>query len=274
MPRSQANSTRLLHGAAIILAAALWGHGTAFATPRQSDPASEHDQCVTEAETDPEAALARAKQWSNAGGGFDADHCVAMALFDMKHYAEAARLFEKLAAGLASVGLVEQAQVYDQAGQAWLVANQPHAAKTDFDAALRLTPSDPDLLIDRAEALAAAQEYWSAIDDLNRASDLAPKKAEIYAYRAAAYRALDALPLARQDIDYNLKLAPNNPVGLLERGNIRRLQGDVAGARRDWISVTKIAPGSSSAAAAEGNLARLGKIREQSFPRKDEDGPS
>ena len=91
---------------------------------------------------------------------------------------------------------------------------------------------------------------------------------------AAAYRALDALPLARQDIDYNLKLAPNNPVGLLERGNIRRLQGDVAGARGDWLSVTKLAPGSTSAAAAERNLARLGKVREQQFPRKAKDGPS
>lgn len=260
--------------AGVMLITTLWGTAIALGAPRASDPTGEHDQCVTEAETDPEAALARAKQWSNSGGGFEADHCIAMALFDMKHYAEAARLFEKLAEGLASVGLVEQAQVYDQAGQAWLVANQARAAKVDFDAALRLTPDDPDLLIDRAEALAAAQEYWSAIDDLNRASDLAPKKAEIYVYRAAAYRAVDALPLARQDIDYNLKLAPNNPVGLLERGNIRRLQGDVAGARRDWVTVTKVAPGSSEAAAAADNLTRLGKIREQAFPRKDADGPS
>jgi tetratricopeptide (TPR) repeat protein len=259
-------------GAAFIFA--LWGTAIALGAPRSSDPTNEHDQCVADAETDPQAALARAKQWSNSGGGFEADHCAAMALFDMKHYTEAARLFEKLASGLASVGIVEQAHVYDQAGQAWLVANQARAAKADFDAALRLTPNDPDLLIDRAEALAGAQEYWSAIDDLNRASELAPKKAEIYVYRAAAYRAVDALPLARQDIDHNLKLAPDNPVGLLERGNIRRLQGDVAGARRDWISVTKVAPGSSEAASANENLARLGKIREQAFPRKDGDGPS
>ncbi len=274
---SRANKAPLKLSRCIVgafLMTTLWGSAVALGAPRASDPAGEHDQCVAEAETDPEAALARAKQWSNSGGGFEADHCVAMALFDMKHYAEAARLFEKLAAGLASVGFVEQAHIYDQAGQAWLVANQPRAAKIDFDAALRLTPNDPDLLIDRAEALAEAQEYWSAIDDLNRASDLAPKKAEIYVYRAAAYRALDALPLARQDIDYNLKLAPNNPVGLLERGNIRRLQGDVPGARRDWISVTRIAPGSSEAAAAQDNLARLGKIREEAFPRKDADGPS
>jgi tetratricopeptide (TPR) repeat protein len=240
-----------------------------------SDPTSEHDQCVGEAETDPEAALARAKQWSNSGGGFDADHCAAMALFDMKHYAEAAQTFEKLARGMAKAAPADQARMYDQAGQAWLIDNRPLSAKTDFDAALRLTPDDPDLLIDRAEALAAVKQYWNAIDDLNRANDLAPKKAEIYAYRAAAYRALDVPALARQDIEQNLKLAPGNPIGLLERGNIRRIQGDVAGARQDWLSVTKIAPGSVTAEAAVQNLARLGVIRDkQSLPRKSSDGPS
>jgi len=272
MWRSRANSApaRSRAIAALAMLAMIAGGQAAFAT---SDPTSEHDQCVAEAETNPEAALARAKQWSNSGGGFDADHCVAMALYGMKQYAEAARTFDKLARSMTDEGLAEQARIYDQAGQAWLVAEQPRAAKSSFDAALRLTPNDPDLLIDRAEALAAAKEYWSAIDDLNRASDIAPKKAEIYVYRAAAYRALDALPLARQDIDYNLKLEPDNPVGLLERGNIRRLQGDVAGARGDWVSVTKVAPGSSSAAAAERNLARLGKVREQQIPRKSKERP-
>jgi tetratricopeptide (TPR) repeat protein len=274
MSRSLANSAPASRRAALLLAALTAIVAASSAVAATGDPTSEHDQCVAEAETNPQAALARAKQWSNSGGGFDADHCVAMALYDMKQYAEAARAFEKLARSMTNEGLTDQARIFDQAGQAWLVAEQPRSAKSAFDAALRLTPNDPDLLIDRAEALAAAKEYWSAIDDLNRASDIAPKKAEIYVYRAAAYRALDALPLARQDIDYNLKLAPNNPVGLLERGNIRRLQGDVAGARGDWLSVAKLAPGSPSAAAAEGNLARLGKVREQQFPRKAKDGPS
>jgi tetratricopeptide (TPR) repeat protein len=274
MLRRRANNVLLQHWLGAGLAAALCGAILPSGALATSDPTNEHDQCVAQAETDPQAALARAKQWSNSGGGFDADHCVAMALFDMKQYAEAARIFEKLARSMDSGGVADQARLYDQAGQAWLVADQAQSAKADFDAALRLTPSDPDLLIDRAEALAAAKEYWSAIDDLNRASDLAPKKAEIYLYRAAAYRALDALPLARQDIEHNLKLAPNNPDGLLERGNIRRIQGDVAGARGDWIGVTKLAPGSPSATAAEQNLTRLGKIRDPAFPRKATDGPS
>lgn len=249
---------------------------TAAAAARAaSDPATEHDKCVAEAETDPQAALARAKQWSNQGGGFDADHCVAMALYDMKRYAEAAAAFEKLARGMVKASPADQARVYDQAGQARLVADQPRAAKTDFDAALRLTPDNPEMLIDRSEALAGEHKYWNAIDDLNRASDLAPNRADIYVYRAAAYRALDELQMARLDIDRYLRLAPNNPVGLLERGNIRRLQGDIAGARRDWLHVTKLAPGTAVATAAKENLARLGAVRRRSRPaRKGTKGSS
>jgi tetratricopeptide (TPR) repeat protein len=269
----RANSTPLLYliGASLLAALCL---SPALARVA-GDPTIEHDQCVSEAETDPQAALARAKQWVKNGGGFDAEHCAAMALFDMKHYAESAQSFESLARRLPNAASAERARIYDQAGQAWLVDNKPLSAKTDFDAALRLTPNDPDLLIDRAEALAAATQYWNAIDDLNRASDLAPNKAEIYAYRAAAYRALDVPALARQDIEQNLKLAPNNPVGLLERGNILRIQGDVAGARRDWFNVTKTAPGSALAEAAAQNLARLGAIRDEPIvPRKSTPGPS
>lgn len=264
MRPSQANSLWQMRRVGLISAAlaGAWLSLMPASARVTSDPTTEHDRCVAEAERDPEAALARAEQWSNSGGGFDANHCAAMALFDMNHYAEAAAAFDKLARGMDSSGLSDQAALYDQAGQAWLLANRPHAAKMDLDAALRLMPKDPDLLIDRAEALAAAKDYWGAIDDLNRASDIAPNKAEIYAYRAAAYRMLETLPLARQDIERNLKLAPNNPVGLLERGNIERLQGDVAGARRDWVSVTRIAPDSAAATAAENNLARLGKVRE------------
>jgi tetratricopeptide (TPR) repeat protein len=205
--------------------------------------------------------LAQAKLWSNQGGGLEADHCAAMALFGLRQYREAAASFERVAQGMTDAGMQDRAQIYDQAGQARLVADDVAQAKSDFDAALRFAPRDPDMLIDRAEALATLRQYWDAIDDLNRASDVAPEKPEIYLYRAAAYREVDALELAREDIDRHLKLVPNNPVGLLERANIRRLAGDVPGAKGDWQSVVKLAPGTPEAVAAQVNLDRLGPTR-------------
>ena len=248
--------------AAAAVLAALWSAALVSAAAATSDPETEHDKCVAAAQSDAPAALARAKQWSNQGGGPEADHCAAMALYDMKHYADAARGFEKVAREMTNAAPSDDARIYDQAGQAWLVANRPRSAQIDFDAALRLAPDDPDLLIDRAEARANQKRYWQAIDDLNRASDLAPMRADIYLYRAAAYRAVSEIEMASEDIARNLRLQPNNPVGLLERGNIRRLRGDIVGAHQDWVKVTTIAPGSLEAAAAEDNLARLGAIRE------------
>jgi tetratricopeptide (TPR) repeat protein len=246
---------------AVVLAVAGAPAETALAAPAPIDPATEHDQCVTMAlGSAPRAALDRARQWAKRGGGFPADHCAAIALYELKQYREAAQAFDKLAGAMAKESPSGRASVYDQGGQAWLVAENPRQAKSDFDAAMRLDANNPDLLIDRAEALAALHQYWDAIDDLNRASDLAPQEPEIYAYRAAAYRAVDSLDLAREDIARNLKLAPNNPVGLLERGNIRSIEGDTAGARQDWLLVAKIAPDSPSAAAANANLAQLSAV--------------
>jgi tetratricopeptide (TPR) repeat protein len=272
MSRRPANKVSL--AVSVFVAAALWSAGARPALAATGDPDTEHDQCVASAEKDPEAALAQAKQWSNQGGGLLADHCAAMALYDMKHYREAAQAFERLAQTMTDQDPAGRARLYDQAGQAWLVADQPGRALGDFESALRLAPNDPDLLIDRAEALADAKKYWDAIDDLNRASDLAPQKAEIYAYRAAAYRAVDSLDLARDDVEHNLRLAPDNPIGLLERGNIRRIEGDVAGARKDWLSVERIAPDSPSAGAASRNLARLGAREPKPDAKPAGNGPS
>lgn len=251
------NNTRALCLAAALVAA-MGATDLAFAAgnpppappPAGGDPTAEHDRCVADTDKNPQEALAHAKQWSNQGGGFDADHCAAMALFAMKKYKDAAAAFELLAHGMATAAPLARARVYDQAGQTWLVADEPAKAKADFDAAINFSPSDPDLFVDRAEALAGVQRYWDAIDDLNHASELAPRKPEVFAYRAAAYRALNSIDLARDDIETNLRLAPNNPIGLLERGNIRRVAGDVAGAKQDWLAVVRIAPGSISATAA------------------------
>jgi tetratricopeptide (TPR) repeat protein len=263
------------HHAGTVVLAALWGVALTATAVAASDLVAEHDKCVLEAETDPKAALLHAKEWAEQGGGIDADHCAAMALYDMKHYTDAARDFEKVARAMATATPAAQARVFDQAGLAWLIADRPFSAKTDFDSALRLTPDDPDVLIDRAQALVAVGKFWNAIDDLNRASDLAPNRADIYAYRAAAYRAVNEMEMAREDIARDLTLAPNNPVGLLERGNIRRIDGDLIGARDDWRQVIKIAPKSPEAKAAHENLERLGALRDRGRPgARREKGPS
>jgi tetratricopeptide (TPR) repeat protein len=240
----------------------------AVAQHRNDDMAAIHDRCVALAESNPTADLEKAKLWRQEGGGFAADHCIAMALFGLKDYSGAAKRFESLATAMMQMPAAQRALTLNQAGQSWLAANEPAHAKADFDAAVALNGADPDLLIDRAEAFAALRQYWEAIDDLNSAIDLSPKRADAYIYRGSAYRSVDALDLALEDVERGLALAPTSVLGLLERGNIRKIKGDVAGARRDWWRVTELAPNTPAAAAAQVNLDRLGGSGDAKAPKK------
>jgi tetratricopeptide (TPR) repeat protein len=257
MRRCPASKARLIVAALGLLAGTMLAGEVLAQSRTGEDLAAVHDRCVSFVQSNPKEGLERAKVWKEQGGGFYADHCIAMALFQLRDYAAAAERFETLATAMLGMPSVQRAQALDQAGQAWLDARQPERAKAAFDAAIQLNGEDADLLIDRAEAWAAMKRYWDALDDLNRAIDLAPTRADAYIYRGAAYRNLDSLDLAMQDIEHGLSLAPNSPMGLLERGNLRRLKGDVAGARQDWLRVSELAPKSAEDKAARLSLANL-----------------
>jgi tetratricopeptide (TPR) repeat protein len=218
----------------------------------------QYAKCLDAARKAPAAALKTAEDWRIAGGGFPADHCAAVALFGLGRYPEAAERFEALGGAMMIRGPDMRAGALQQAGQAWLLANAPAKAKSDFDAALSFTPEDPDILIDRARADAEVPDLKGAVADLDRALALAPGRADALVYRASAWRQLGDLDRARSDIAAALTAVPNDAAGLLERGIIRRLAGDAAGAGADWRQVEKEAPGSPEAASAKANLARLG----------------
>ena len=100
------------------------------------DVATIHDRCVTYVRSNPKAGLERARLWKDQGGGFAADHCIAMALFQLKDYSAAAKLFESLATAMLGMPADQRAQALDQAGLAWLDAHEPARAKAAFDGAL------------------------------------------------------------------------------------------------------------------------------------------
>jgi tetratricopeptide (TPR) repeat protein len=226
--------------------------------PSPADDSEQYEKCLDAARKSPAEAFKTAEDWRKAGGGFPADHCAAVALFSLGRYPEAADRFEELAGAMMERGPDMRADALQQAGQAWILANAPARAKSDFDAALTFTPEDPDLSIDRARADAETRDWTGAVADLDRALKLAPGRADALTYRASAWRQLGDLHRARSDVDAALAASPNDVAGLLERGIIRLLDGDTAGAGADWRKIVKDAPGSSEAEAAKANLARLG----------------
>ncbi|HWE76787.1 MAG TPA: hypothetical protein VG328_26710 [Stellaceae bacterium] len=260
------------HIAAALVAAALTldlGLGAAGAATGRSEgpqnklppppiPEAQHyDRCLALAHSDPQKALDDAQDWHNVGGGFPAQHCVAIALVGLKKYAEAATQLEALANAMMQAGPEMRGDALEQAGQAWLLAGKPSEAKVAFNGALGFRPKDAELLIDRAEAFALDNKFFDAIDDLNTVLDQSPNRVDALVYRASAYRQLGSLDLASDDIDRALRLDPNSVSGFLERGNLRRLKKDDAGARADWLQVIKLGRGTPAAASAQDNIAHL-----------------
>lgn len=219
--------------------------------------AATYARCMELAKADPAAAERLAQSWHQNGGAHPADHCAAVALVGLGQYRDAASHLETLAHAMVNAPTALRAEVYDQAGQAWLLAGDAVRAYAVAAEAASLAPGDPELAIDKAEAAAAAGNFDQAVAVLDRVLQRDPGRVDALIYRASAYRALGRLGPARADIDKALARRPNSAPALLERGNIRRLAGDLAGARRDWQRVGGIAPGSRADLAARANLADM-----------------
>ena len=219
--------------------------------------ARRYADCMAEAARNPDGAFDQAQSWSYEGGGFPARHCAATALMSLNHYAEAATRLEHLAEDMGAGYAHLRPQVLGQAARGWMLAGNLDRALSVYNAALKLSPGDPDLLVDRSTIWALAGEYWNAVDDLNAALDARPDDTSALVMRAGAYRLLESGEMAMADIERALELSPNNVDALLERGNLKRLFGDDDAARADWIMVIQLAPESIAADDARINIEKM-----------------
>jgi tetratricopeptide (TPR) repeat protein len=223
-----------------------------------SAPAHYRDCLAAASGTNPNYALGDAEAWAKSGGGIPARHCAALALVGLKRYAEAGTRLDKLAADRAVPDVAFRAELFDQAGNAWLLAGDGAHAVQSFSAALSLSAEDADLFADLARAQ-AMRKNWHEVDlDLNAALQLQPRRADLLVLRASARRALKRYGDARNDIVAALKLKPNDPDALMESGLLRRQVGDIGGARHDFETVLKVAPTGDTAQDAKDNLDALG----------------
>jgi len=223
--------------------------------PRIADGAS-YETCLQMLNNDPAGANTTAQSWAQSGGGDGATHCEALAQIALGNPERGAAMLDALAATSKAPGPA-LATVLGQAVQAWMMANRPSLADVSATKALALSPDDPDLLIDRAVARVAMQEYMEAIDDLTRALDLDHYRTDALVFRGAAWRRMGQLDLAQDDIDRALIAYPDMPEALLERGILRQRRGDSAGARADWQRASDLAPDTATGDLAEQNMQLL-----------------
>lgn len=216
-----------------------------------------YQTCLRLAARLPEEAFESALQWRERGGGSPARHCAAMALIQLKHYADAADRLEQLAEDLRRSNPPLVPEVLSQAGNAWLLAGFAERADAVLTSALALRPGDADLYIDRARVRAARESFREALGDLDAALIIEPDRTEALAFRASAHRALGEDKAALADVERALALNPDQIEARLERGHLRRAGGDIKGARADWVRVLELAAGTPAGDAAALNIQKM-----------------
>jgi tetratricopeptide (TPR) repeat protein len=237
----------------MLLGLSVAGAGAVPGTARPPSDPQHYRLCLAMSNTNPAGALADAQVWAKDGGGVPAQHCAALSLVGLKRYAEAGAGLDKLAADKAVPAAGFRSELFDQAGNAWLLAGNAGNAVRSFSAAITLSAGDADLYADLARAQ-AMRKNWREVDlDLNAALQLTPRRADLLVLRASARRVLKRYDEARADIEAALKLKPGDGGALVERGLLRRQLGDLGGARRDFQAALK----TGAAAEAQENLNQL-----------------
>jgi tetratricopeptide (TPR) repeat protein len=243
---------------AAIVALSIIGRGAFAADVSRLDDAAlggrnRYERCLELTRRDAHEALNAGIAWQANGGDAAATHCTALALVALKRYPEAAAKLDQL--GHENVGdAAERAALFDQAGNAWLLARRGGEATASFSSALALSPRDPDLLVDRARAAALLGDWKAADMDLSAALKLDENRADLFVLRASARQALGRKVEARSDLDAALHIVPDYPEALVERGTMKLESGDTKGARADWQTVVSRAPGTAAASTAQERL--------------------
>jgi tetratricopeptide (TPR) repeat protein len=240
--------------------------------PFYDDPAlgdrQRYDRCLKLAHDDADTAYEQALAWHDSGGGPAAIHCSAVALFQQKHFSEAAFKFDQLAHARDTGDADLRADLLDQAGNAWLMAGQPENAEASFAAAINLGARGADVYADRARARGLRKDWSGAEADLTMALSKDEYRSDLLVLRASARHALGRKKQARADIDQALELDPHYADALVERGAMKLEDGDKQGARADWTLVLTIQPKSPAADSARMHIEQLELNRRSSAPRK------
>ena len=187
--------------------------------------AARFDQCVALIDSDPARAYEEGMAWAAEAQSLYAYRCAAMALVAQNRFDDGARRLESLATALNPAESALRAELFSQAGNAWLLAREPARARSSFTRAIVTVESDPpqlpDLLIDRARAYAMERDWRLAEEDLSRALDIRADDALALRLRASTRMHQRSFQLAEADALAATRLEPDNVDNFLVLGHVR-----------------------------------------------------
>ncbi len=212
--------------------------------------ADRYQQCVGMTKTNAQAAYNQALAWHSAGGGAGAEHCEALALMQLQRYAEAAPLLDTLGQDKELQNSM-RAQLFDQAGNAWLLAENAGRADVvvlECPAVFRRATWSftPTVRVPaRCGRTGTARTRISLLrSSVTRIAPTFSCSGQARATRPAARR-----KRARTSMRHSAS-SRNYGDALVERGAMKFEDGDARGAQADWQQVVKSAPRSRAAALA------------------------
>lgn len=211
--------------AALILPFALMQAADAAPSLGQSHLQQRFAQCVALIDEDAAAAYEEGMAWAAEAQSVHAYRCAAMALVAQNRYEEGARRLDSLGMAINPVETALRAELFSQAGNAWLLAREPSRARSSFTRGIAIMEGDttqlPDLLIDRSRAYAMEREWRAAEEDLSRSLDVRPGDALALRLRASVRMQQSAFDLAEADAQAAIQAEPGNVDNYLILGHVR-----------------------------------------------------
>lgn len=244
--------------------------------PPEANADSRFRSCTALVRTAPDRAIEFASGWQVQGGGIDARQCLGLAYVALERWQEAAAMYEQAARDAQLAQDSRIADLWVQAGNAWLAAGEPAQAIAALDAALATDNLTPELRgeahLDRARALVQRDDVAGARRDLDRALELVAADPMAWYLSAALARRENNLTRARADIARALQLAPDNPDVTLLAGTLAGLAGDMAEAERLYRLVAERAPDSEAGRTARASLETVREV-EVDAPAAEAEAP-
>lgn len=244
---------------ALLLQASSMGDTPVQASELQSE--LRFDLCIKLSIENPAKAIDMANSWRLAGGGVPARHCLALAYARDQRWASAATAFEQAARESEIANDGRAANLWVQAGNAHLAAQQFPAARAALDAAISSGLLEKEMLgeahLDRARARVALDDLPGGRSDLDKALALVPEDPLAWLLSATLARRAGDISRAQSDIDHALKIASDDASIALEAGNIAAVQGNGDAARKAWQGAIAVQPDSEAARAARTALDAL-----------------
>ncbi|WP_395645127.1 hypothetical protein [Terricaulis sp.] len=193
--------------------------------PSADSGATRFERCVAAIDDDANKAYEDAMIWAYEGQSLNAYRCAAMALIAQNRAEEGAQRLESLGMALNPDQPGLKAELFSQAGNAYLLAREPARARSVLTRAITTVEADPqnlpDLLIDRARAYAMEEDYRHSEEDLSHALDIRANDALALRLRAAARMHQRSFELAQADAEAAVRIEPDNVDNYLILGHVR-----------------------------------------------------